>query len=628
MKDAQPLAQAPREHSWPFESFLTTPRQQFRNTPELPRSPQLPSRSTPGKLSTPLQQPRSALDVTGSGQQSRSAPKDAPVFSAPRLRMEDVELDKNAKLLGKGTFGIVYKARLLRSEDRKAAVKVIEKAKLQQMKVSPEIVKMEVKMMRECSGADCKMKDRFVQLFDFIESNNKYYIIMEFCENGNLQDAAMSSNGGFGEQHVRMLMKQMLEAVVFLHSKEICHRDVKPDNYLVCGNINSQSVKIKLGDFGMAVRIPKGRLRTDSVGTPAFMAPEMHLLNVFKSSGYDHKVDIWAIGVCMVFLLASEYPFIDGSGRLLRQNLIQGEVPLWDTSTFRGLFNGFQEAIGIRKQRPSPVAIDLTRLLLAPKRQDRPGANAAIRHDWFHKQIVETSKQDDNLPLLNSKDFQVAFSAIEREVQSAVEAISKVSIGTNDFTSQGTPAHVQGCAACRGVSGKFGYVCPHCHTRSISSPQAPTDTFSTAASMGDVAQPRFFQQDQMHQLRSRSLSDSYEGTNFLASLSSIPQGRRASVPDMVHERGCQMEAMLHTRRPESCFMCNKPSSMMDHVCPLCNSSVCAACIQMHLHQDLHCPCCHDRERNAGHMRTILTAHALYDSWQNLWGTSRPRTSTV
>merc|ERR1719199_900168 len=136
-------------------------------------------------------------------------------------------------------------------------------------------------------------------------------------------------------------------------------------------SVSSEHVRLKLADFGIAVRLRSGVLLREKVGTPAFMAPEMHLLPS-RSPGYDHKVDVWAAGVVMVFLLANEYPFIDGAGRLLRHKLIIGDVPLWETGTFQDLFASFQEAVGMaRKRRPSKLARDLDLHLLTPGRQNR-----------------------------------------------------------------------------------------------------------------------------------------------------------------------------------------------------------------------------------------------------------------
>ena len=66
----------------------------------------------------------------------------------------------------------------------------------------------------------------------------------------------------------------------------------------------NDNAKVKLADFGIAARFQPGKLMKEQVGTPAFMAPEIHMLPK-KSPGYDEKVDLWAVGVVMVRLPSS-----------------------------------------------------------------------------------------------------------------------------------------------------------------------------------------------------------------------------------------------------------------------------------------------------------------------------------
>ena len=191
--------------------------------------------------------------------------------------------------------------------------------------------------------------DMVLQLYEFIETRTEFALVLECCEGGDLQDAVSAVNGVLGEGQIRRIMKQMVKSVAYCHSKHICHRDVKPHNYMLIGRVSSDQVKIKLGDFGIAVRLVPGRLLTEQMGTPAFMAPEMHLLP--RSAGYDNKCDAWALGVCMVFLLANEYPFVDDSGQLLRQEIIKGKLPLWDKG-FVNLFQQAQQIAGYGKKLP------------------------------------------------------------------------------------------------------------------------------------------------------------------------------------------------------------------------------------------------------------------------------------
>jgi serine/threonine protein kinase len=390
---------------------------------------------------------------------SASAPEALAKITRTRTLESVCAVDQNSKPLGKGSFGTVYKGQLLR-DGRGAAVKIISKKKLRQMSLPLDIVSTEVKMMRRCSG-----NDKFVQLYDFVDTKDRFCLVLELCSGGNLQDAAMSAESVLKEGQVKLLMQQMLESIAFLHSKNICHRDIKCHNYLVEGEVASPSVKVKLGDFGTAVNLPIGKLLKEQVGTPAFMSPELHLLPN-RSSGYDHTVDIWAAGVCLIFLLASEYPFIDGQGKLLRDRIIQGSNPLWEVSAFQALFQGAQEVLGIRKKKPSRAAQDLTRQLLAPRRQDRLSADAALQHEWFVK-VVGANDESDNRPLLDMKLFQDAFSRMERDVGTALKALSSLPIAV--AAPPDTPNEMfrkeASCVVCYNHADELRRVCPQCqHT--------------------------------------------------------------------------------------------------------------------------------------------------------------------
>lgn len=439
-------------------------------------------------------------------------------------KLEDLyEFEKGAKPLGKGGFGMVFMARVKRDRCKMVAVKMMDKAKLRQMKAPPEMVSNEVGMMRECNG-----KDHFVQLYDYIETTSKHCLILEYCGHGTLQDAVMLTEGFLGEAQVRFLMQQILDGIAFLHSRSICHRDIKPHNYMMSPSpdipsefprasraasadaallassvgapvlaaplpvpravstdnwplrapspqqqapsvdINAQPVvpselqpppllMVKLGDFGTATKLPAGKLMRNKVGTPAFMAPELHLLPG-RSPGYDTKVDVWAAGVVMVFLLANEYPFIDGSGRLLRHKLIMGDVPLWETGTFQNFLIGFQEAVGIRRKRPSKIARDLALHLLAPGRHDRVTASVALRHFWFRMPLLSEGVETDvrGAKLLDWKDFEEGLSVVGRDLQWAMDMMAG-SLGTT------VDDPLKTCVVCYNAAGGVGYVCPQCH---------------------------------------------------------------------------------------------------------------------------------------------------------------------
>ena len=94
-------------------------------------------------------------------------------------------------------------------------------------------------------------------------------------------------------------MKQLCEAVAYLHRLKVIHRDIKPENILIGpGKI------VKLADFGWSVYNPNRQLRSTCCGTPFYFAPEL-----VSSQKYDESVDIWALGVITYELLVGDNPF-------------------------------------------------------------------------------------------------------------------------------------------------------------------------------------------------------------------------------------------------------------------------------------------------------------------------------
>lgn len=126
------------------------------------------------------------------------------------------------------------------------------------------------------------------------------YLVLEFVDRGELFEY-ISSRGRLDEEEAIKLFRQMMSAIGFCHSINICHRDLKPENILM-----TSSGDIKIADFGMAAlhQTPGYKLKT-SCGSPHYAAPELVKGNDYRGD----KADIWSMGVILFAMLAGRLPF-------------------------------------------------------------------------------------------------------------------------------------------------------------------------------------------------------------------------------------------------------------------------------------------------------------------------------
>ncbi|KDP30449.1 hypothetical protein JCGZ_17137 [Jatropha curcas] len=195
------------------------------------------------------------------------------------------------KDLGSGNFGV---ARLVRDKKTKelVAVKYIERGK-----------KIDENVQREIINHRSLRHPNIVKFKEVLLTPTHLAIVMEYAAGGELF-ARICSAGRFSEDESRFFFQQLISGVSYCHSMEICHRDLKLENTLLDG---SPTPRLKICDFGYSKSALLHSQPKSTVGTPAYIAPE-----VLSRKEYDGKIaDVWSCGVTLYVMLVGAYPFED-----------------------------------------------------------------------------------------------------------------------------------------------------------------------------------------------------------------------------------------------------------------------------------------------------------------------------
>ncbi|XP_052246713.1 serine/threonine-protein kinase unc-51-like isoform X3 [Dreissena polymorpha] len=223
----------------------------------------------------------------------------------------DYEYSKK-DLIGHGAFAVVFKGRLKKYPERTVAIKSITKKNIAK---SQNLLSKEIKILKELSSLH---HENVVQLMECKETTNHVYLVMEYCNGGDLADY-LQAKGTLSEDTISYFLKQISFAMRALKDKGIVHRDMKPQNILLCfppGNKNpvASQISLKIADFGFARFLQDGVMAATLCGSPMYMAPE-----VIMSLQYDAKADLWSIGTIVFQCLTGKAPFQAQTPQQLKQ---------------------------------------------------------------------------------------------------------------------------------------------------------------------------------------------------------------------------------------------------------------------------------------------------------------------
>ncbi|KAL1771383.1 sperm motility kinase W, partial [Sigmodon hispidus] len=207
------------------------------------------------------------------------------------LLNEDILLEdfRILKSLGLGTFGEVKLACHLPTHTQ-VAVKILEKENNALDKISSEVNILKV--------LEHKNIVKFFHVFDTLTTT---YVVMEYVAGKDLE-LFLRDIDYLEEEKARLIFKQVVSGVHYLHQRHIAHRDIKLENIII-----DRAGKVKLCDFGLAIQLTEGQMLEEICGSFLYLAPE-----ILARKPYDGlAVDMWSLGVVLYVLVTGNFPYVE-----------------------------------------------------------------------------------------------------------------------------------------------------------------------------------------------------------------------------------------------------------------------------------------------------------------------------
>jgi len=195
-------------------------------------------------------------------------------------------------------------------------------------------------------------------------------LILEHCCGGEMFDRIVQ-NGYLSELHAAILVGQIISTLVYMHGQGVCHRDLKPDNFIFSSVGPVESTPLKLIDFGFARRFKAGEVLTTCIGTALYVAPEV------MKRAYGPACDLWGCGVIMYCLLCGCLPFDGATPKDVLKKVRKGTYSL-DGSLWAAVSTG---------------AKSLIQRLLVKDPERRPSASEVAQDEWVSKKAPDAPSE-------------------------------------------------------------------------------------------------------------------------------------------------------------------------------------------------------------------------------------------
>jgi calcium-dependent protein kinase len=282
--------------------------------------------------------------------------------------------------IGEGGFGSVYKAK----EKETGALRAIKKIPLEKI-INYQSIINEVTALKNLDHPN------IIKLYEVYEDEGWIFLVQEFWEGGELFDY-IADRDHLSEKEAAQIFKQIMQAIIYCHKNRICHRDLKPDNFMFSSKEPGST--LKLIDFGLSRSFYKFQMTgegkclrmTTKVGTAHYMAPEI------LRQDYSYACDTWSAGVILYIMLWGYPPFIGKDEDEVFQANLDGNYDfndkVWDNV--------------------SDEAKDLISKILVPEKE-RLTPKECLNHPWVKNSAeTEVPKDTQDVYLSRLKQFQMA----------------------------------------------------------------------------------------------------------------------------------------------------------------------------------------------------------------------------
>ena len=276
--------------------------------------------------------------------------------------------------VGAGSFSFVCKAK--NKKGQIFALKFIEKSSLV---TETDIVRLK----REVETLKKINHQSIVRFYDFLQNQDFYIIVMEYCSGMDLFDYIVCHNK-LDEVTAGIIFAQIISAVQYLHSQHIAHRDLKPQNIIV-----DQQKQIKIIDFGLCGITNDSDQMTSFCGSPCYTSPEC-----LREDDYDGKKrDMWSLGVILYEMLTGQHPWNINNSFLMHQQILTGTYPIPDYLM--------------------PDAVDLIKNLMAVIPEFRLSPEQVLNHPWIQRMLrTQKKNQPSILPPLIRRSVSLDLAKI------------------------------------------------------------------------------------------------------------------------------------------------------------------------------------------------------------------------